>query len=629
MTNFTDWEKKANLLRKLILTSTTAAGSGHVTSSFSAVELGTVLFDKYFSYDLDNPLSLTNDRFVLSKGHASPLFYGLYAMSGAFPLEDLQTLRKLGSNLEGHPTSHFKYTDAATGSLGQGLSVGNGLAYYLKDQRPKTKDQKNPKVFVMLGDGECAEGQVWEAANFASYYKLNNLIAIADINRLGQSQATMFGHQMNNYQKRFEAFGFETVVIKGHNLTEIDNAFTQAVENRTGKPFIILAETVKGKGVSFLEDKDGWHGKALKKEDLEKALAELGEVDESVRFELRKPEVIASVAKQSDKKIATSSTTPRNDILFDFKKGEEVGTREVYGKALSQLAREDERIFSLDADMKNSTFSEDFLKIWPERFIECFIAEQNMVSVAVGLARLGRKPFVSTFASFLTRAADQIRMAAVSRANIAFVGAHVGVSIGEDGPSQMGLEDIALFGTIPDSIVLQPSDVVSMTKLIPHLLSHEHISYLRMLRPKTPVLYENDEEFSVGGSKVLRSTAKDVLTVAATGITVHEALKAQQELEKEGIMIRVIDCYSIKPVDKTTLRFCLSETLKSIIITVEDHYEHGGLGDFVLAAMSERGGTVYKMAVDHISRSGTKDELLSDAKISASAIVQKVKNLLD
>lgn len=647
MTNFTHLEQKAKLLRKLILTSTTAAGSGHATSSLSAVELGTVLFDKYFTYDLSNPLEIANDRFVLSKGHASPLFYALYSMSGAFPIADLKTLRKFDSPLEGHPTSHFKYTDAATGSLGQGLSVGNGLAYLLKNQKlpqghylqrrvAKVKNQRTSRVFVMLGDGECAEGQIWEAANFASYHKLHNLVVIADINRLGQSQETMFGHHMDQYRRRFEAFGFETVVINGHDFAQIDKALEKATTREADHPFIILAETVKGKGISFLEDKNGWHGKALKKEELEKALVELGEVDESERFELRKPSVTEKRSRpESDSGVPTrglaslevSRTLPR--MTIDFQKGEEVGTREVYGKILASLGEQDQRIYSLDADMKNSTFSEDFLKAFPDRFIECFIAEQNMVGVAMGLSRLGEKPFVSTFASFLVRAADQIRMAAISNANIAFVGAHVGVSIGEDGPSQMGLEDIALFGTIPDSIVLQPSDAVAMTKLIPHLLSHEHISYIRMLRPKTPVLYGSEEEFVVGGSKILRTSDEDVLTVAGTGITVHEALKAAEMLSRENIHIRVVDCYSIKPVDKTTLQLCLSETLKPIIVTVEDHFEHGGFGDFVLAALNTSGGVVHKMAVDHISRSGTKEELLSDGKIDANAIVQMVRNLLD
>lgn len=613
MNDFSTWEKQAKFLRKLILTSTTAAGSGHVTSSFSATELGTVLFDKYFTYDLSEPLSLTNDRFVMSKGHASPLFYGLYALAGAMPVEELQTLRKFGSELEGHPTPHFKYTDAATGSLGQGLSVGNGLAYLLKQKKI------DAKVYVMLGDGEIAEGQIWEAANFASFHKLNNLIVIADINRLGQSQETMFGHHMHDYEERFKAFGFETIIINGHDLAQIDDAYTKAVEYKSEKPFIILAETVKGKGISFLEDKDGWHGKALKKEEMDKALEELGEVDESVRFTLRKPKEV-KVIEQLEK---TKEVT-----LPVLKKDEEIGTREVYGKTLSVLATAHPHIYALDADMKNSTYSEDFLKTYPDRFIECFIAEQNMVSVSVGLSRLNIKPFVSTFASFLIRAADQIRMASISQANIAFIGAHVGVSIGEDGPSQMGLEDIALFGTIPGSIIFHPADAVSMPKVLPHVLSYHGISYIRMLRPKVPVLYDTSEDFTIGGSKVLRSSDRDDLTIAATGITVHEALKAQTELEKNGIYARVIDCYSIKPVDKDTLLTSLKSTKKPVIVTVEDHFTHGGFGDIVNEALAGSGATVAKLAVGHISRSGKPAELLADARIDATAIVESITNLL-
>lgn len=613
MSDYSLWEQQAKLLRKLILTSTTAAGSGHATSSLSSTDLMTVLFDRHFTYDLENPLKITNDRFVMSKGHASPLFYALYAMSGALPLEELQTLRKFGSELEGHPTPHFKYTDAATGSLGQGLSVGSGLAYLLKQK------QLDSRVYVLLGDGEIAEGQVWEAANFASYHKLNNLIAIADINRLGQSQETMFGHHMKQYEERFKGFGFETIVINGHDFTQIEGAFEKALAHTSEQPFIILAETIKGKGVSFLEDKDGWHGKALKKEDMEKALVELGEVDESVRFSLRKPHETNVVEPQ------VSDAAVELPVL---NKGEEIGTREVYGKTLSILAEAHPHIYALDGDMKNSTYSEDFMKAYPDRFIECFIAEQNMVSVAVGLSRLKMKPFVSTFASFMTRAADQIRMAAISRANIAFIGAHVGVSIGEDGPSQMGLEDIALFGAIPDTIIFQPSDALSMTKVIPHVLSYHGISYVRMMRPKVPVLYDETEDFVIGGSKILKQSADDDLTVAATGITVHEALKAQVELEKRGIKIRVVDCYSIKPVDTDTLLNCLKETKQKIIITVEDHFMHGGFGDIVLNVVAGSGATVAKLAVDHISRSGKPAELLADARIDANAIIESVTNLL-
>ncbi|HVZ58975.1 MAG TPA: transketolase, partial [Patescibacteria group bacterium] len=556
------------------------------------------------------------DRLLFSKGHAAPLFYAMYAVAGAMPLAELQTLRKFGSRLEGHPTPEFPYTDAATGSLGQGLSIGGGMAYTIKNLRLKTK--KTPRVYVLLGDGELAEGQVWEAANFASHYRLNNLIAIADINRLAQSQETMFGHHLEQYQHRFKAFGFETIVIDGHDFAEIKRALDTA-QKVQGQPVAIIMKTFKGKGVSFLQNAEGWHGKALKKDELEQALQELGPVDETLRFNLKQPpQVTLGKARLS-----------KNHLVFDFKKGDMVATREVYGKILAQLGNKDQTIYALDGDVKNSTFSQDFLKAHPNRFIECFIAEQNMVSVAAGLSRLSQKPFVSTFAAFLTRAADQIRMAALSQASIHFVGSHVGVSIGEDGASQMGLEDISLFGTIPQSIVLQPSDAVSAAYLLRAMIAHRGISYMRTLRPKTPVMYDEDEEFEIGGSKVLKSSKKDSLTIAATGITVQEALKAQEILSKEGISVRVIDCYSIKPVDKDGLLASLKATQKKIIVTVEDHFEHGGFGDFVLAAVSGSGAIVAKMAVDHISRSGTKDELLADARIDSAAIVQKVKNLLD
>ncbi len=611
MSDYSSWERKAKLLRVLSLESTSTAGSGHPTSCLSAADMMAVLFDKYFTYDLDNPLNGNNDRLVFSKGHASPLFYALYAMSGAFPLEELDTLRKFDSRLEGHPTPRFKYTDAATGSLGQGLSIGNGMAYAMKDQN-------DAKVYVLLGDGELAEGQIWEAANFASYYKLHNLIAIADINRLAQSQETMFGHKVEQYDNRFRAFGFETAVIDGHNVKEIEEAFNVATSNRSGKPFIIIAKTDKGHGVSFLQNADNWHGKALKKEELDKALAELGDVDRSVRFDLRMPEQISE----------SESVLPLDDSVPGYSKGTEIATREVYGKELSELGRIDHNVMALDGDVKNSTFSQDFQREHPRQFIECFIAEQNMVSVAVGLSRLDKKPFVSTFAAFLTRASDQIRMAALSDANICFTGSHVGVSIGEDGASQMGLEDISLFGTLPRTVVVQPSDAVSTAKILKHLYSYKGISYMRTLRPKTPVIYEANEDFPIGGSKILRQSSQDLLTIAATGITVGEALKAQEQLEKEGIKVRVVDCYSIKPVDKKTLESCVSETKFKTIITVEDHFVHGGLGDFVLEALSSSGATIRKLAVDHISRSGTKDELLTDAKIDAHAIIHEVNALI-
>lgn len=626
MNDFSPLEQKARLLRSLCLTSTTQAGSGHPTSCLSAVDFMTVLFDGFFAYDLKNPLNASNDRLIFSKGHASPLFYALYAMAGGIPLNELNTLRKFESRLEGHPTSAFPFTDASTGSLGQGLSVGAGLALAIqKTINYQLSTTNYPKIYVLLGDGELAEGQNWEAANFASHYQLNNLVAIADINRLAQSQETMFGHKVYQYEQRFRAFGFETVIINGHDFAEITEALTRA--QTAQKPFAILMKTYKGKGVSFLEDQSGWHGKALKPEDLKKALVELGEVDESVRFSLRKPSVIASETKQSIQ-IATSPAAPRNDNTVQYKKGDQVATREVYGRTLAEIGNTDKTIYLLDGDVKNSTHAEDFMKAHPGKFIECFIAEQNMVSVAVGLSRLGLSPFVSTFAAFFTRAADQIRMAALSHANIKFIGSHVGVSIGQDGSSQMGLEDISLFGTIPTSIVLQPSDAVSATKLLVQMAKQTGISYMRTLRPKTEVLYETGEEFEIGGSKVLRFTSDDILTVAATGITVHEAIKAYEELAMENIFIRVIDCYSIKPVDKEALLKSGSETQQKIIITVEDHFEHGGFGDFVLAALGNSDIRVKKMAVDHLSRSGTQEELLKDAAIDAAAIVAQVRKFL-
>lgn len=615
MEKISDWQEKAKLLRKLSLTSTTTAGSGHPTSCLSATDLMTVLFDKYFTYDLSNPLNLTNDRLVFSKGHAAPLFYALYAVAGAFPLDELQTLRQFGSRLEGHPTPEFPYTDAATGSLGQGLSVGAGMAYFAKQT-----DLQN-HVYVLLGDGELAEGQVWEAANFASYYKLSNLVAMADINRLAQSQETMFGHDVKKYEERFKAFGFETIVIDGHNFEEIEQAFDVVHGNASDKPCAIIAKTFKGKGISSVENLEDKHGKALSQEDLEKALEQLGEVDESLRFSLKKPH---ELVKRSE-----TFQMPDTTVHTAYSLGDEVATREVYGKVLAKLGEANHSIYALDGDVKNSTHSQGFLDAHPERFIECFIAEQNMVSVAVGLSRLQQTPFISTFAAFFTRAFDQIRMATLSHANIRFVGSHAGVSIGEDGASQMGLEDIAMFGSLPGSVILQPSDAVSASKLLGRMAEQKGISYMRTLRSKTPVIYPNEEEFHIGGSKVIRQSVSDVVTVVVSGITVPEAIKAAEELEKERIFIRVVDCYSIKPIDAKTLRESAEATEHKVLITVEDHFIHGGLGDAVLSALSMTDIHVYKLAVDHLSRSGKKDELLDDAGISASYISNTVRRLLE
>jgi transketolase len=604
---------KSKLVRKWCMVATTEAESGHPSSCLSAADITTVLFERYMTYDIDNPLDLYNDRFVLSKGHAAPLLYTLFGMANAYPLEDIKTLRKFGSRFEGHPTPKFVYAEAATGSLGQGLSVGAGLALLAK------REKTNAKTFVLMGDGELAEGQVWEAANFASFHQLNNLIAILDINRLAQSGETMFGHHMEKYIDRFKGFGFEVLSVDGHNYEEIIKAFAAAVNNNTNKPVAIIAETIKGKGVSFIEDKDGWHGKALKKEELQKALEELGEIDDSLRFTLKKPE---------QSKLPNEEAI-HIDIDLSFEKNKEYATREVFGEAITKLGEKKKEIYALDADVKNSTFTVDYFNAFPERFVECYIAEQNMVSVAVGLSRLGKIPFVATFGAFLTRAADQIRMARVSEANIKFVGSHVGVSIGEDGPSQMALEDIALFGALPDTIIFQPADAVSTTKLTSLMVDYYGFVYMRTLRPKTPLLYGNEEEFKIGGSKILRQSDTDILTIAATGITVFEALDAADELKEQGINVRVVDCYSINPIDKNTLLRCVQATRKPILITVEDHFSHGGMGDFVIAALASTDVKVQieKLAVTHISASGTKDQLLHDAGIDAASIVAKVNAL--
>lgn len=625
--------EKAALVRKWCLISTTIAGSGHPTTCLSSADIATVLFDKFFKYDLKNPLNPYSDRLVFSKGHAAPLLYTLFAMSGAFPVEELKNLRKIDSPLEGHPTPNFKYSDAATGSLGQGLSIGAGMALAIakefKVQSSKLKAEDIPKVYVLIGDGELAEGNVWEAANFAAHYKLENLIAVVDVNRLGQSQETMFGHNIYEYINRFSAFNFEVLPIDGHDFNAIDQALELAHKNKSGKPFVIIAKTKKGKGISFIEDKDNWHGKPLKKEDLEKALLELGNVDDKLRFQLKAPQLINTGINLNQKSKSKNQKQVQNSkIITEYKIGEEVATREVYGKVLAELGNINPLIYALDGDTKNSTYSEIFMKAHPDRFIECFIAEQNMVGVAVGLSRMGKTPFVSTFSAFLTRTFDQIRMAAVSRSNIKFCGSHAGVSIGEDGPSQMALEDLAMFGVIPDSIIFHPCDGNSTEKIIPHLVSHIGISYIRTLRPKTPVIYSSKEEFMAGGSKVLKQSKNDLLTVVACGITVFEALLAYEELKKKNINIRVVDCYSLKPIDGKTLKKCIKETKKKIIITVEDHYMHGGLGDFVLSALSATGVSVEKMAVTKIPRSGTKDELLNYEGLSSKHIVMKVESLI-
>ncbi len=602
-------ESIARLIRYYSLAMSTEAGSGHPTSSLSATDLMTgLLFGGTFRFDLDNPRMPNNDRLIFSKGHASPLFYSLWAAAGRVTEQELLSFRKFNSPFEGHPTPAFRYTEAATGSLGQGLSIGLGMAL-----NAKYIDKLPYRTYVLLGDSEMAEGSQWEAMELAAHYKLNNLVGIMDVNRLGQRGETMEGHDLPVYKNRVSSFGWEPIVIDGHHLPQILTAFKQATEARD-KPVMIIAKTLKGKGVSFIEDKNGWHGKPLSKEELVRALAELGTVDKTLIGSISAPEEITPAEQK-----------PGNARPLSFPLGKPVATRHAYGTALERIFPLFPDMVVLDAEVSNSTYADLFKTKYPERFFEMFIAEQNMVGTALGLSIRGKIPFVSTFAAFLTRAFDQIRMSQYSLANIKFCGSHAGVSIGEDGSSQMGLEDIALFRTLLNSVVFYPSDAVSTEKLVELMARHTGIAYLRTTRQAVPVLYRDDEAFWIGGSKILRSNRKDVVTVVGAGITVHEALKAYEELKKEGVMIRIIDLYSIKPIDAATLAWAAEDT--GAIITVEDHAAEGGLGEAVRSALAGHPVPVYALAVRRMPKSGKPEELLDYEDISKNAIVRKVKEL--
>jgi transketolase len=629
-------EALARLVRYYILLMTTEVQSGHPTSSLSATDLMVDLFFNHFRFDLKDPANPANDRVIFSKGHASPLVYALYAAAGAISEKELLTYRQFGSELEGHPTPRFKYAEVSTGSLGQGLSIGVGMALGIRGLNPSRTPAdadalagrqgltlNSPNVYVLMGDSETAEGSVWEAAELASFYKLNNLVAIVDVNRLGQSTETMLGWNLDVYRARFEAFGWEAFEVDGHDLKAIDEVFKK-VSDGGDKPKVILAKTVKGEGVSFWEDKEGWHGKPLPKEEFDKAVKELGDVDKKLRGEIKQPSLKGKFSTSSNNKIKYSS---RVSEKLPYKLGDEVATRKAYGEALAQLAQEDPRILALDGETSNSTFSDLVKEKTPDQFIEMFIAEQNMAGVALGLSKRGFVPFASTFAAFWTRAFDQIRMSAYSQGNVKFVGSHSGVSIGEDGASQMGLEDLALFKTVYGSTVFCPSDATSTAKLTAEAARTDGIFYIRTARPNVPVLYSEKEEFEVGGSKILRRSKEDKLTIVACGVVVHEVLKAYEVLEKEGVKVRVIDAYSIKPIDGKTILEATQEAGK-IVITVEDHYFDGGLGDSVLNALSDFPAWVVKMAVTKMPMSGKPAEILAYEGIDSEAIVKKIKAVM-
>lgn len=605
-------KEKARRLSILSMMETTAAGSGHPTSCMSAAELMAGIFFYAMKFDPKNPNSPDADRFVLSKGHAAPVLYAALAEAGVFPESRLMTLRQFSSELEGHPTPRIPGVDAATGSLGQGLSVGAGLAIGAR------LDKSSTRVYVLLGDGEMAEGQIWEAAEFAGHYKLDNLTVIADVNALGQSEPTMYQHDMEIYRQKFEAEGFAAEVIDGHDVPAVLAALDRAKSTK-GRPQAILARTIKGHGFSEVAGKEHWHGKAFSKDELARAEKELGGAIE--------------VPPDPGKSYARKNLPEPPDFPApaapDYEAGKPVATREAYGFALKRLGAVNPHIVAASGDVKNSTFSETFQKAFPDHFFQGYIAEQNLVSLGVGLAARGKVPFLDTFACFLSRAYDNVRMAAISRANINLCGSHCGVSIGEDGPSQMALEDIAMFRAVHGSAVFYPSDAISAERLTETMARRSGINYLRTSRPKTAILYSKEEKFPVPGFKVPRKSAQDRVTVVGAGITVHEALKAADELKSQGTAIRVIDLYCVKPLDGKALAAEISAT-GGRLVTVEDHWAEGGVGEAVLSALAQVGATPSKfrlLAVREMPHSGKPDELVDAFGISARHIAAAVREV--
>jgi transketolase len=614
-------QDKATHLRIDSVQATTAAGSGHPTSCASAAEIMSALFFSVMRYDPRNPHSAANDVFVLSKGHAAPILYAAWAEAGAFPGEKLLSLRQLNSDLEGHPMPELPFVDVATGSLGQGLSVAVGMAVHAK--RFQRSDQR---VYVLLGDGESAEGSNWEAAQWASFHQLDNLCVTIDINRLGQSQPTMLQDHLETYRARWEAFGWQAIPVDGHNLSELLAAYDRA--RRASRPTVVLAQTIKGKGLPGIEGKEGWHGKALDRETANSAIAELRHQLDGAHGEWR-PNLPDPVSVPPLPELNREAALPPYAIG-----GKAVSARKGFGDGLAAVARGNPRVVAIDGDVKNSTFTEELEKAAPEHFLQGYIAEQNMVGMAMGLAARGHIPFVATFACFLTRAYDFIRMTAVSQLNVKFVGTHPGVSIGEDGPSQMGLEDLAMMCAEPNMTVLYPADATSAWKATELLAEHTGPCYLRAGRPNTPILYSPDEPFSIGRCKVLRRSDKDRALIVAAGVTVHEALKAHEQLRQQGIAVRVMDLFSVQPIDREELLSSAREA-GGVVITVEDHYQHGGLGDAVLAALAQQSAKdqkparVHKLAVKRIPHSGKPEELIDTFGISAKHILQAVRAALD
>jgi transketolase len=602
----------ATQLRIDSIRATTEAGSGHPTSCMSAADIVAALFFAEMRFDPQDPQHPENDRFVMSKGHAAPLLYAAWAATGAFPRDEVLKLRRLDSDLEGHPTPRLPFVDVATGSLGQGLAAGVGMALNAR------RIGSDYRTYVLLGDGETAEGSVWEAAEVASAQQLDNLCGITDVNGLGQSRTTQWRHDLGAIAARYRACGWHAVTIDGHDLPAVLAALAEARSTR-GRPTMLVARTQKGKGVKLVEGKDNWHGKAMKRDEADRAIAELE--GQQVRTTDPAPVIPRPARRKVEGALPDFvAATPAPS----YGAGDQVATREAYGTALVALGGVDPRVVALDADVKNSTFSERFEKVYPERFYQMFIAEQAMLGVAMGLASRGAIPFPSTFACFLERAADFVRMAGISNLGLKLAGSHAGISIGEDGPSQMALEDLAMFRGVPTCTVFYPCDAVSMERLMALAAATPGMVYLRTSRPKTPVLYQPSDTFAVGGSKVLRQSGGDVVTVVGAGVTVFEALKAHDTLAADGVAIRVIDAYSVQPIDRDTL-VAAGRVTSGRVITVEDHYAHGGLGDAVSEAVWDQGFRVQRLAVREIPRSGPPDVLLDRYGISARAITDAVR----
>jgi len=599
-------KKIAQRLRIHSIKMTSEAVSGHPTTCLSMAEIAACLFFDEMRYNIHDPFDWSNDEFVLSKGHAAPILWACYAEAGIIPLENLMDLRKISSPLEGHPTPRMNWVKSATGSLGQGLSIGVGIAAAIK------LAGADRRVYVVMGDGECAEGSTWEASNSAADLRLDNLCAVVDINRLSQSGPTMHGHDIGAYTRKFRAFGWECIEIDGHNIEQILQALHKA--KTAEKPVVILARTLKGKGVSFLEDKNGWHGKPLKGDDIHKALQEIGPM----------PEIDAKKYVKKPEKAVAPDLEKRYDFeKLDYKK--DTATRRGYGNALLSLGKVNEAVVSIDGDVKNSTYAEDFFEAFPERSFQSYIAEQNMIGMGIGMAVKGYIPFMATFSAFLGRAHDQIRMAVYSMSNLKIAGSHAGISIGEDGPSQMGLEDMALFTPIPGCVVLYPCDAPSAEACVETMARHNGMAYLRTTRPATPVLYKKGDKFPMGGSKLIKKSGQDKALIVAAGITVFEALKAYEVLKKKGIPVRIMDAYCIKPIDRAGLIKNAEET-GSKVIAVEDHYPSGGLGCAVAQALSGKARIIH-LAVKSLPRSGKSEELLDKYGISAKHIIESVEKL--